>query len=413
MSRPSLRSLGVLAASGAAAVGTAFVPMALAASPASAHAGGGSLTAVTVLEGSSLSHTFTVADVVKSEPLANPDDITRLGDEIFVGFQNGVGPQGQASTSGNSDSTVVEMTPFGREVAQWDIQGKADGVTADPDTGQVIATVNEDANSSLYAITPGPGGGVQHYAYNKPLPHNGGTDAISILNGSILISASAPGTTGTLPAPQPTFPAVYKVRLDAASSVATVKAAFYDEAPARVANTNAPNYGKFVKLALTDPDSNEIVPAGMPRFGGQFMLTSQGDEEQIFLGNPGGPNHELSVLKLTQSVDDTAFPGGPGVLYATDSTHDTVDAILGAFPSAPVAAATPCGANDAPATCPAPPSFPPNYLASINPWTGQVTQLPVGGAAFVPQGGLLYMPLPTAIGGPGPQGQNEQGQNGQ
>ena len=32
-----------------------------------------------------------------TEPLTNPDDITLLGNDIFVGFQNGVGPQGQAS----------------------------------------------------------------------------------------------------------------------------------------------------------------------------------------------------------------------------------------------------------------------------------------------------------------------------
>ena len=41
--------------------------------------------------------------------ISQPDDITELGDHIFVGFQNGVGPQGQASSSGNRDSTVVEF----------------------------------------------------------------------------------------------------------------------------------------------------------------------------------------------------------------------------------------------------------------------------------------------------------------
>jgi hypothetical protein len=409
MSRPSLRSVGVLAAAGAASLGTALVPGALGAAPAGANPPPSSLTAVTVLKGASLHHTFTVGGVTKTEPLADPDDITRLGNDIFVGFQDGVGPQGQASTSGNVDSTVVEFTPSGHEVAQWDVVGKTDGVTADPDTGFVIATANEDANSSLYTITPGPGPGggtVQHYAYSEPLPHHGGTDAISILNDEILISASAPGTTGELPAPQPTFPAVYSVTLDPTTSVATVKAAFFDEGPATVANVNAANYGKVVRLALTDPDSNEIVPVGWPRFGGQFMLTSQGDMEQIFLGNPAGPNHELSVLKLTESVDDTAFPQGPGVLYSTDSTHDTVVAISGSFPPGAVTAATPCDADDAPATCPAP-GFPPNYLASLNPWTGQVNGLKVGGAAYVPQGGLLFWPA-SSSGGQNSQGQNQQ-----
>jgi hypothetical protein len=408
MSRSSLRSLGVLAASGVATIGTALVPAVLGATTAGAGAAptGSGLTATTVLAGSSLSHTFTDVNtgMTASEPLSHPDDITRLGFDIFVGFQNGVGPQGQANTNGNLDSTIVEMTATGKEVAQWDIAGKADGVTADPGIGKVIATVNEDANSSLYTIAPGAGAsGVQHYTYNRPLPHNGGTDALSVLDGQIIVSASAPGTTGTVTPPSETFPAAYWVSLDPSKSVAGVRAAFFDEAAARVANTNAANFGRQVKLALTDPDSSEIVPWGMPRFGGQYMLDSQGDQQQIFLGNPAGPNHELSVLSLTQSVDDTAFPVGRGVLYATDSKDDTVAAITGAFPFGPVAAATPCGANSAPPTCTTP-----NYLSTINPWTGQVGQLSVGGATFEPQGGLLYVPIPTPSNQNQNQNQNQQ-----
>ena len=34
---------------------------------------------------------------------------------------------------------------------------------------------------------------------------------------------------------------------------------------------------------------------------------------------------------------------------------------------------------------------PPNYLGSLNPWTGQVTALTVGGVPFTPQGGLLFV----------------------
>jgi hypothetical protein len=372
-------SLAVLAPC-AMALGVAGSPAA--ASPGSA------LTAQTVLTGSSLTHTFTAAGAhaPTSAPLSNPDDIAGLGGDIFVGFQNGVGPQGQASSTGNLDSTVVELTTGGQLVAQWDVAGKTDGVTADPETGTVIATVNEDANSSLYVITPGPGGAVQHYAYNRPLPHNGGTDAISVLNGRLYISASAPGTTGTLPAPQPRFPAVYTVTLDAVHSIAKVTPLFGDEDPAVVANVGTPRTGHHVKLALTDPDSNEIVPSDGPRFGGDFMLTSQGDQQQIFVSPR---DHALSVLNLTQSVDDTAWPdAGQGTLYATDSTNDAVVAVTGDFPGGPVVAATPCGSNSAPGTCPAP-GFPANDLASLNPWTGQVTALQVGGVPFVPQGGLL------------------------
>jgi hypothetical protein len=391
----SVRSLATFTSIAVAPILVAVVP---AGPPASAAPGGdwhaSGLTAQTILSGNSLTHSFTVAgtSTVSSEPLSSPDDITRLGRDIFVGFQNGVGPQGQSSPTGNLDSTIVEMTLSGQPVAQWDVQGKADGVTADPDAHTVIATVNEDANSSLYVITPGPGGSAHHYSYSEALPHDGGTDAISVLEGRLLISASAPGTTGSLPAPQPTFPAVYAVALDPWSSVATVTPFFGDEDPAVVANVGTTQTGKTVRLGLTDPDSNEIVPQDGPRFAGDFMLTSQGDQEQIFVGNPWSRDHELSVLSLSQSVDDTAWPDGArGVLYATDSTNDTVDAVTGAFPGGPVVAATPCGANSAPPTCPAPPAYPANYLASLNPWTGQVSPLAVGGAPFAPQGGLLFV----------------------
>jgi hypothetical protein len=352
-------------------------------------------TAHIILSGSTLSHTFTPQNgtTATTEPLSDPDDTTLLGDDIFVGFQNGVGPQGQASSDGNLDSTVVELKLNGDHVAQWDVLGKTDGVTADPQTGDVIATVNEDANSSLYTIDPAAPAGSQvtHYAYDEALPHFGGTDAISIYRGQILISASAPGTTA-LGAPQPTYPAVYSVTLDQLTQKAVVTPLFYDEASAVVANLGQ-SYGHPTTLALTDPDSNEVVPRGA-RFGGEFMLTSQGDQEQIYVSDAGGPRQSLAVLSLSQSVDDTAWPtNSGGTLYSTDSTNDAVDSVRGPFvPGLPLVVATPCGANSAPATCPAPPAYPANYLATLDPWTGQVTPVTVAGAAYTPQGGLLFVP---------------------
>ena len=85
-----------------------------------------------------------------------------LGGNLYVGFQNGVGSQGEVSASGNLDSTLVEFTPAGSVVKQWDVTGKIDGMGADPATGQVIATVNEDSKSSLYTVS---GGTVTHYTY--------------------------------------------------------------------------------------------------------------------------------------------------------------------------------------------------------------------------------------------------------
>ena len=123
------------------------------------------------------------------------------------------------------------------------------------------------------------------------------------------------------------------------------------------------------------------------------MLTSQGDMEQIYL-NPStaSPSPTLAVLSLSQSVDDTAWPTNPsGSLYSTDSTNDAVDVVTGPFSDGqPLVVATPCGANDAPSTCPAP-NFPANFLASLNPWTGQVNAVSISGAPYVPEGGLAFV----------------------
>jgi hypothetical protein len=326
----------------------------------------------------------------KRAAIADPDDITELGGHIFVGFQNGVGPQGQASTTGNRASTIVEFSRAGRRLATWDVVGKCDGLSADPALGQVIATVNEDAHSSLYLITPTAGSHPVHYHYANSLPSDGGTDAIDAYDGMILISASAPGTTGAS-APQRGYPAVYRVTLHTATRTASIRGLFSDEATATVANAGA-DTGSRVALALTDPDSNETVPAFAHRFGGDFMLTSQGDMEQIFVAHAGAADQTLSVLKLTNSVDDTAWPADrTGTLYVTDNGNDTIYRITGPFArGSELVAVTPCDANDAPATCPAP-GFPANYLGKVDPQTGTISPVTVHGPAVaVAAQGMLF-----------------------
>jgi hypothetical protein len=104
MARPAAK---VLAAVGA--VFAILLAMTVSALPARA---GGDLSGYfvrTILSGQSLYHWYTRAgsSVNHREPLTQPDDITRIGGVLFTGFQNGVGPQGQASTDGNRDSTIV------------------------------------------------------------------------------------------------------------------------------------------------------------------------------------------------------------------------------------------------------------------------------------------------------------------
>jgi hypothetical protein len=253
---------------------------------------------------------------------------------------------------------------------------------ADPASGRVFASVNEDSKSSLYVVS---GGTVTHYTYTQsPLPHMGGTDAISMFNGKILISASAPGTSGKAPA---NAPAVYVTTLNSGTKTAAVAPFFAVNATATAVNGSTA--GKTVTLALTDPDSNMVVPSSSPKFAGDFMLNSQGDLQLIFSGTSG---QNLQVLKLSNPVDDTAVATSPsGTLYTTDSGADSVDAIAGPFkPGTAYTAVAPCNANSAPAVCPAPPTYGPNYLGAINLETGAVSKVAETGP--VTPKGMIFVP---------------------
>ena len=306
--------------------------------------------------------------------LSKPDDIAALDGKIYVGFANGVGPQGEPAPSGNLDSTLVELTPSGHVVKQWDVTGKIDGMGANPATGQIIATVNEDLNSSLYVES---GGTLTHYTYSpSKLPHGGGTDAVSVYQGKILISASSPGTVGKPPA---SAPAVYLATLNTSTKTAAVTPFFADNATATGAN--APNPGQQVTLALTDPDSNEVVPSGAAAFAGDFMLNAQADQELIFSGSGG---QSLHVLKISKPVDDSAWATSTsGSLYLSDGNANTVDVVTGPFKQGTMyTAVAPCNAANAPpVVCPNPPAWPLNSLGSINMKTGAVSSVKLSGIA--------------------------------
>jgi hypothetical protein len=320
-----------------------------------------------------------------------PDDITKLGGNIFVGFQNNVGPQGEptpkgSAGTGNLDSTIVEFSSSGSPVAHWNIKGHVDGVTADLATSQVVVTTNEDAHARLFTISPSSSQATE-YKVPSPLPHNGGLDAISFWHGMLLISASAPGTTGKAP-PQASYPALYDVTLDSSNHTASVRGLFSDEATAKHANAGKSG---TMKLALVDPDSNFVVPSYAARFGGQLMLTSQGDYLNIFVADTGFK--QLSALKLSQSIDDSQWASGPsGTLYVTDGSSDLIWKITGPFTKGmQIVGVTPCDAGNAPASCPAPPKFPGNYLGVVDMSTGHVSKFALTTPPISPAG-LLFVP---------------------
>jgi len=333
-----------------------------------APAGGGAGSGIVVPAG------FTVQTLAAGGgAMVGPDDITQLGDKLFIGYQNGVGAKGEPAPSGQTASTIVEYTLQGSELARWNLPGKVDGLTADPSTHRVLATVNEDANSSLYGITPATNndrGQVVHYQYSpNPLPHGGGTDSISVRNGQVYVVGSAPaanpdGTTYS-------GSALYKVTLDVTTAHTTP--AFPDNATATDAVT-----GKPVTLNLSDPDSSGFVPASSSRFGGDLLLDSQGDAQLAFLAHPG-VDSAATVLNLNTQVDDTAFATSThGTLYVVDGATNTVVAVRGPFQTGQAFTSVPKDSTTLPGT-----------LGQLNLSTGQVTPF---GTGFGSPKGLLFVP---------------------
>ncbi|MBR7829306.1 hypothetical protein KDK95_23565 [Actinospica sp. MGRD01-02] len=306
----------------------------------------------------------------KTQGWTQPDDLAAVGSHLFVAFQNGVDSKG--GTAGKPlNSTLVEFELNGTIDHSWPITGKIDGLGADSANSRVVATVNEDGNSSLYTI--GLDGTVKHYTYSQnPLPHGGGTDSVVAEGGALYISASAPsGSTG---------PAVFKVTLSGSTAQIASPAPFNINSAATAIGS-----GKQTTLALTDPDSSTMVPGSVPVVGGEFMLNSQGDDQLIFdkLGQSGAPQ----VLSIKQSVDDVAFPTATGgTLLSADAKTDSVDAITGTFTAnAAYTAVTPGNANNAPANAA------PNYFGTIDLATGDVTAVKTQGVKLTPHS-LIYLP---------------------
>lgn len=302
-----------------------------------------------------------------------PDDITTLGGNIFVAYQNGVGSKGTASATGNTDSTIVEYDNSGKTVNNWKVTGKVDGMTGDPANDRVLATVNEDANSSMYIIKPSAvqSQQVQHITFAGALPNGGGTDSIAIQDGNIYISASNPSADakGNF-----TNPALYQVTIN--GTTATTKPALMGNATAIDAVT-----GNKVTLNLSDPDSNNIVPAISSKYAGDVVLDSQGDSELIFIQNPGASSQKQTLLSLGTQINDVEWAtSSSGTLYITDNSNNAVYAITGNFTPGTVFVACPKDSGVA------------GFVGTLDLSTGTIHPFAIG---FTSPCGLLFMPQET------------------
>ncbi|SEM05119.1 hypothetical protein [Streptacidiphilus jiangxiensis] len=321
----------------------------------------------------------------------NPDDLTRLGDVLYVAYQNNAGPDG--SPAGSKSDIVGFDLRTGKVVRHWTLPGRVDGLTADPRHQRLLVTVNEDLNSSFYTITPTRRSAtIEHYHYS-PSPAqkgsdgvNGGTDAISVAaDGTIYVAHSNPDVS--LPGAN-NAPAAYTVTLH--GTTAKLAPVFGVADTARVIN-RAKGAPATEKLGLTDPDSNRWIPG--PR-GGVLIQDAQADSKLVLVGGLKDKHHSLAVLNLvnagptkataTPQLDDIVLGGGDGVLFVVDQKGGRIYEARteGVRPGTLFASQPAPGDGDLP-NVPA--------LSVVDPRTGVVTAVNTGAVKLSSPKGLLFV----------------------
>jgi hypothetical protein len=332
----------------------------------------------------SVPHGFTVSQFASGNATTNkPDDIVRLDGHIFVTFQNGVGPNGEAGPGGITTSTVIEYDGAGNVINQWNPTGRVDGLGADSAKHLIYATANEDSNSTFYVIDPNaaPASQLRQLTYNDPSGAiSGGTDAVSVdPYGNVYISASNPAAANSN--------AVLLATIDSPTvGQVTVAPTFADN----MAGVNNGNGSGTTTLALTDPDSNAIVPSSSPRFANTFVLDSQGDGQLVFAplrfssSTPAGQYTQLTLNAPNQTtnpvLDDVRWARQDGgVMYVVDQGSGVIYKISGPFE-----------AGRAYGSQPTDPSNPPfqSDVVSINLLNGTESAFATG---FNSPKGLLYV----------------------
>ena len=317
---------------------------------------------------------FSNGSINNTPSTTQPDDITLMGGNIFIGRQNGVGSDGAPSKSGITNSTVQEFDKTGKLMTSWSIKGKCDGLTADVANNRIIATVNEDGNSSMYIINPSSAN-AQPVTFvpvaGQTLP-SGGTDSITFQNGVMYISASAPAANST---GKFTTAALFKAVINP-DNTATLTPIIMDNSLATNA-TPGPTAGVTAPLNMSDPDSNNLVPAESTKYAGQFVLDNQGDKQLIFTNNIGTPTQVNTSLNISNAINDIVWATSTqGTLYLTDTGSNTVYAITGTFPKGTAFVA----ATDD------------NFIGTIDLTSGVITPLDMGTIKLNGPHGLLFVP---------------------
>ena len=237
-----------------------------------------------------------------------PDSIAIRGSQIFIGYGNGVAPDG----SDGKSSTIVEYDLKGNVITTYSVVGHNDGLKVQPVTNQLWAMQNEDGNPNLVIIDP------ETHSQTKytfpPTAHGGGYDDMAFRKNDAFVSASNPLNNPN------NAPAIVRIELN--GSTATVVPVLSGTATVPDLLTNAPT-----SLNLQDPDSMAFNPFG------DLVLDSQADGELIIVHHAGLPDQAayhlgLSLDGAATQIDDTIYATSSyGTILVSDRDGETVYAV--------------------------------------------------------------------------------------
>ncbi len=235
-----------------------------------------------------------------------PDSVTYDGSSIWVEYGNGA-----SSTDSSGSSTIVQYSKTGAVQDTYTLNGSIDGLKYNPNSGQIWALHNQDAQSYLNVINPVTKS-VSVFNYGTQYTGGGttgqstyrGFDDVAFIGNKAYMSLTNPAS--------PTDPVLIKLN-NLSNSPST---------PLTYTTVLA-----MGTLPLTDPDSLKTTPTGLVQTGG-------GDNALNFINNVGLPTQTVTSVSIKNAAgaplgpDDGMFAtASSGTFYMTDTKSNTVYAI--------------------------------------------------------------------------------------
>ena len=226
----------------------------------------------------------------------SPDSVTMSPGSIWIEYGNGADSTGKLPNGGSS--TIVQYSTQGKIEHTYSIPGEIDGLKYDPNTGNIWALKNQDANSLLYIIDPRTNQVGSPLSYASPYVYGAnssrGYDDVAFDGKKVFLSYANPKNVGDSVVQQLDNGTAPAGKLETTSILRLGDT-----------GTNLTTGEMNQPLPVADPDSIKTLPDG------SLMLTSDHDQSVDIISHPGTAQQTVSFVNLplgSSGLDDTVVP---------------------------------------------------------------------------------------------------------